>query len=52
MQNKKLEIEVYVEKGNAKTDIIEKANTENVNYMVIGTHGRTGISHVFMGSTA
>ena len=52
MQNKNLEIEVFVEKGNAKTDIIEKANTENVNYMVIGTHGRTGISHVFMGSTA
>ena len=35
MQNKNLEIEVFVEKGNAKTDIIEKANTENVNYMVI-----------------
>jgi len=52
MQNKNLEIEVFVEKGNAKTDIIEKANTENVNYMVMGTHGRTGISHVFMGSTA
>ena len=52
MQNKNLEIEVFVEKGNAKTEIIEKANTENVNYMVIGTHGRTGISHVFMGSTA
>ena len=43
---------VFVDKGNAKTDIIEKANTENVNYMVMGTHGRTGISHVFMGSTA
>ena len=52
MQNKNLEIDVFVDKGNAKTDIIEKANTENVNYMVIGTHGRTGISHVFMGSTA
>lgn len=52
MQNKNLEIDVYVEKGNAKVDIIEKASAENINYMVIGTHGRTGISHVFMGSTA
>jgi nucleotide-binding universal stress UspA family protein len=52
MQNKNLEIDVFVEKGNANTDIIEKANTENVNYIVMGTHGRTGISHVFMGSTA
>ncbi|MGI9138541.1 MAG: universal stress protein [Sediminibacterium sp.] len=52
MQNKNLEIEVFVQKGNSKTDIIEKANVENVNYMVMGTHGRTGISHIFMGSTA
>ena len=52
MLNRNLEIDVYVEKGNAKVDIIEKANTENVNYLVMGTHGRTGISHVFMGSTA
>ena len=49
MQNKNLEIDVFVDKGNAKTDIIEKANSENVNYIVMGTHGRTGISHVFMG---
>ena len=52
MQNKNLEMEVFVEKGNSKTDIIEKANSENVNYIVMGTHGRTGISHIFMGSTA
>lgn len=51
-QNNNLEMEVIVEKGNSKTDIIEIANTENVNYIVMGTHGRTGISHVFMGSTA
>jgi len=51
-QHKQLEIEVYVEKGNSKTDIIEKANKENVDYIVMGTHGRTGISHIFMGSTA
>lgn len=51
-QNNNLEIEVYIEKGNSKTAIIDKANDENVNYIVMGTHGRTGISHIFMGSTA
>ena len=52
MQNKNLEIEIFVQKGNSKTDIIEKANEEHVNCIVLGTHGRTGISHIFMGSTA
>ena len=51
-QNNNLEIEVYIEKGNSKTAIIDKANDENVNYIVMGTHGRTGISQIFMGSTA
>jgi len=51
-QHRELEIEIYIEKGNSKTAIIDKANDENVNYIVMGTHGRTGISHIFMGSTA
>ena len=51
-ENKDIEFSFYVEKGDSKLDILEKANEENVNYIVIGTHGRTGISHVFMGSTA
>lgn len=51
-ENKNLEFNIYVERGDSKLDILERANEENVNYIVIGTHGRTGISHVFMGSTA
>ncbi len=45
-------IEIYVEVGNAKDVIIEKAKKEKVDYIVVGTHGRTGFSHVVMGSTA
>ena len=45
-------IEIYVEVGNAKDIIIEKAKKEKVDYIVVGTHGRTGFSHVVMGSTA
>jgi len=45
-------IEVYVEVGNAKDVVIEKAIKDKVDYIVVGTHGRTGFSHVVMGSTA
>ena len=45
-------IEIYVEVGNAKDVVIEKAIMEKVEYIVVGTHGRTGFSHVVMGSTA
>jgi nucleotide-binding universal stress UspA family protein len=31
---------------------IQKAKTEKVDYIVVGTHGRTGLAHVVMGSTA
>jgi nucleotide-binding universal stress UspA family protein len=45
-------IEIYVEVGNAKDVVIEKATKEKVDYIVVGTHGRTGFTHVVMGSTA
>jgi nucleotide-binding universal stress UspA family protein len=45
-------IEAFVEVGNAKFDIIEKAKEFNATYIVVGTHGRTGFSHTVMGSTA
>ncbi|MFN2257865.1 MAG: universal stress protein [Desulfuromonadaceae bacterium] len=32
--------------------INEVARKENVDLIVVGTHGRTGISHVVLGSTA
>jgi len=54
VQNKypDIPIEIYVEVGNAKDVVIEKAIKEKVDYIVVGTHGRTGFSHVVMGSTA
>jgi nucleotide-binding universal stress UspA family protein len=45
-------IEIFVEVGNAKEMVIAKAKTEKVDYIVVGTHGRTGLAHVVMGSTA
>jgi nucleotide-binding universal stress UspA family protein len=47
-----LEIELLVEVGNPKFDIVEKSREEKATYIVVGTHGRTGLSHTVMGSTA
>jgi nucleotide-binding universal stress UspA family protein len=47
-----IEIDLSVEVGNPKFDILEKANQLKATYIVVGTHGRTGLSHTVMGSTA
>jgi nucleotide-binding universal stress UspA family protein len=47
-----LDITLYVEVGNAKYDILDKAEKEEAKYIVLGTHGRTGLSHIVIGSTA
>ena len=47
-----LEMELIAEVGNPKMDVIEKANEVKANYIVVGTHGRTGLTHTVMGSTA
>ena len=45
-------IEISVEIGNPKYDVIEQSLKHEVNYIVVGTHGRTGWSHALIGSTA
>ena len=47
-----VEIELLVEVGNPKFDVIERARESKATYIVVGTHGRTGLSHTVMGSTA
>lgn len=38
--------------GKAFLEIINVARDENVDLIVMGTHGRTGLSHMLIGSTA
>jgi len=38
--------------GDPKTGIVESAIRENPDFVVIGTHGRTGLSHLLLGSVA
>ncbi|HET7539272.1 MAG TPA: universal stress protein [Polyangiaceae bacterium] len=42
----------YCELGDPATAIIERAESGGYDLLVLGTHGRTGLSHVLMGSVA
>lgn len=48
----KIQVETMAILGNPGVEIIVTATDKNVSLIVMGTHGRTGISHVLMGSTA
>lgn len=41
-----------VRTGPAAIEIIEYAKAENIDLIVIGTHGRSGLMHILMGSVA
>jgi nucleotide-binding universal stress UspA family protein len=47
-----LDIKLHVEVGNAKYDVLDLATKNTYHYIVVGTHGRTGLSHIVIGSTA
>ncbi len=42
----------YVGHGMPADEIVRTANDRGVDLIVIATHGRTGLKHLFMGSTA
>jgi universal stress protein A len=46
------EVKTYCRKGMASDGIVAVANQESVDLIVIGTHGRTGVKHLVMGSVA
>lgn len=48
----KIQIETMAILGNPGVEIIVTATDKEATLIVMGTHGRTGISHVLMGSTA
>lgn len=41
-----------VVEGSPKTEIVRYAHKENIDLIVLATHGRTGLSHMLMGSVA
>ncbi len=47
-----ISIEKMIKHGRPFIEIIQTARDENVDLIVIATHGRSGLEHVFFGSTA
>jgi len=47
-----IHIELVSETGDPFTEIITYAKKSKIDLIIMGTHGRTGIKHVFMGSVA
>jgi universal stress protein A len=50
--DKAVRVEPRLTMGDPATEIVRTANKENVDTIVMGTHGRTGLSRFFMGSVA
>ena len=47
-----ISIETMIKHGRPFIEIIQTARDENIDLIVIATHGRSGLEHVFFGSTA
>lgn len=51
-QQKGVQIETHLFKGDPATEIADKAKRLECDLIVMGTHGRTGMAHLMMGSVA
>jgi nucleotide-binding universal stress UspA family protein len=49
---KKADWEKYMEEGEAATAILQKAEQQQADLIVMGTHGRTGLEYMLLGSVA
>jgi nucleotide-binding universal stress UspA family protein len=52
MRDRGIEAEGYFIIGVPSVEIIRAAEKHNADLIVMGTHGRTGLSHILLGSTA
>ena len=52
LRRRGLRVRILVGTGKAAPVIVETARQGSTDLIIIGTHGRSGLSHVFMGSVA
>jgi universal stress protein A len=50
--NKGPRLRTLIKTGTASEVIVERAKAERVGLIILATHGRTGLAHMFMGSVA
>lgn len=48
----KQNINIVVTTGNPKNETLEQAHNSHATMLVVGTHGRTGLDHMLLGSNA
>ena len=42
----------FIRTGNPHYEIVAAADENNIDLIILGTHGRSGVAHLFLGSTA
>jgi nucleotide-binding universal stress UspA family protein len=52
LRKKGLDVEAVVREGYPATAIVDEAASQNVDLIVIGTHGLSGLKHLLLGSIA
>jgi nucleotide-binding universal stress UspA family protein len=52
IRQKGLDVEAVVREGYPATVIVDEATAQNVDLIVIGTHGLSGLKHLLLGSIA
>ncbi|NLR61017.1 universal stress protein [Chitinophaga polysaccharea] len=45
-------IKILVTAGSPKNETLDQAHGNNISMLVVGTHGRTGLDHMLLGSNA
>lgn len=45
-------VQIFVKTGKPYIEIIETAREQNIDLIIIATHGHTGVEHILFGSTA
>ena len=51
-ENSGLATHAFIRTGSPYHEIVACANDNNIDLIILGTHGRTGMAHLFLGSTA